>query len=263
MRGYQGTQGHGQRFAGKVAIVTGAASGIGRATAYYFAREGAKLSICGDINLEGLQETSSTVAELGTECLVCRVDVRKQEDVEACIKKTRETYGTIDILVNNAGTGQFVPFTAMENQEYDRVMDTNVRGTFFFCRAVLPIMLEKDYGKIVNVTSVMSEIAAPAQSIYGASKAAAKMLTQGIAIDVAGRNINVNAVAPGLVLTGLTRNMLSDEERASLFLQRIPKRRIGQPDDIAATVLFLCSEEATYIHGATITVDGGMSCTRI
>jgi 3-oxoacyl-[acyl-carrier protein] reductase len=252
-----------KRFVGKVAIVTGAASGIGQATAHQFVQEGAHVAICGDLNMEGLQETARKIEEAGGQCLMSRVDVRKRDEVEAFVKATIEKFGTVDILVNNAGTGQFVPFPNMTEEEYDRVMDTNVRGIFFFCHTVLPTMLEKDYGKIVNVTSVMAEVAAPAQSIYGTSKAAAKMLTQGIAIDTTGRNINVNAVAPGMVLTGLTRNMFSDEKRTEMFLQRIPKRRIGQPEDISSTILFLCSDEASYIHGTTITVDGGMSCTRI
>ncbi len=263
MSGYQDTTNREPRFTGKVAIVTGAASGIGQATAYQFAREGAKLAVCGDTNLEGLEQTCAAVRETGSECFMQRVDVRNPEHVNAFVQATVEMFGTIDILVNNAGTGQFVPFPQMDMAEYDRVMDTNVRGIFLFCRAVVPIMIEKDYGKIINVTSVMGEMAAPAQSIYGTSKAAAKMLTQGVAVDVAQHNINVNAVAPGMVLTGLTRNMLTDEARAEFFLKRIPKRRIGQPDEIASAILFLSSEEAAYIHGTTIVVDGGMSCTRV
>lgn len=263
MSGHQGTENRSHRFDGKVVIVTGAASGIGRATAYQFAQEGAKLAICGDIDMDGLEETRNTISEMDGTCFIQRVDVRKQEDVEAFVQATIQHYGTVDVLVNNAGTGQFVPFPHMTNEEYDRLMDTNVRGIFFFCRAVLPTMIEKNYGKIINITSVMSEMAAPGQSIYGTSKAAARMLTQGIAVDVANYNINVNAVAPGMVLTGLTKNILSDEEKAEFFLKRIPKRRIGQPHDIAPAVLFLASDEASYVHGSTMVVDGGMSCTRV
>jgi NAD(P)-dependent dehydrogenase (short-subunit alcohol dehydrogenase family) len=253
------------RFTGKVAIVTGAASGIGQETAIRFACEGAKLSIC-DVNMEGLEQTRQKIEEAaataGAECLVTKVDVRSQEQIEACVNATMEKYGTIDILVNNAGTGQFVAFTFVENDEYDRVMDINVRGMFFFCRAVLPIMMDKDYGKIVNVTSIMSTVAGQGQSIYNASKGAAKMLTQGIAVDVSGYNINVNAVGPGMVLTGLTHNMLGDPDQAAWFIERIPKRRIAEPVDIANTILFLSSEESSYIHGTTIFVDGGMISTR-
>jgi len=250
------------RFEGKVAIVTGGAFGIGRAAAVRFAQEGAKVTIC-DINAERLEETRKLIVEAGGECLSMVVDVRSQEQVEACVAATLEKFGTVDILVNNAGTGQFAPFAMMENEEYDRVMDINVRGLFFFSRAVLPTMMDRDYGKIVNVTSIMGEVAGQGQSIYNTSKGAAKMMTQGIAVDCSGYNINVNAVAPGMVLTGLTHNMLSDPDQVQYFLEKIPQRRIGTPEDIAAAILFLSSDDAAYIDGATLHVDGGMMCTRM
>ena len=250
------------RFENKVAIITGAASGIGQMTAIRFAQEGAKVTIC-DVNEIGLDETRKKIEETGAQCLVQIVNVRSQEAVENCVQATLNTFGTIDILVNNAGTGQFAPFAMMENDEYDRVMEINVRGIFFFSRAVLPTMMDNDYGKIVNVTSIMGEVAAQGQSIYNTSKGAAKMMTQGMAVDCSGYNINVNAVAPGMVLTGLTKNMLGDEDQTAYFLEKIPKRRIAEPNDIAGAILFLSSEDASYIHGETIHVDGGMICTRM
>ena len=251
-----------RRFENKVAIVTGSASGIGRAAAIRFGREGAKVVIC-DFNEAGLAETEALVKETGAECLAVKVNVRSQVEVEACVAATLEKFSTIDILVNNAGTGQFVPFAMMENDEYDRVMEINVRGMFFFCRAVLPTMMDRDFGRIVNITSIMGEVAGQGQSIYNTSKGAAKMMTQGIAVDCSGYNINVNAVAPGMILTGLTQNMLGDPDQAQYFIEKIPQRRIGKPEEIAAAILFLCSEDASYINGATLHVDGGMMCTRM
>jgi NAD(P)-dependent dehydrogenase (short-subunit alcohol dehydrogenase family) len=249
------------RFEAKVAVVTGAASGIGAETALQFGREGAKLAIC-DINQEGLLETEKALQELGAETLAVVVDQRFEDQVNGFIQGVLDKFGTLDILVNNAGTGQFAPFAMMENEEYDRVMDVNVRGMFFFCRGVLPTMMDNDYGKIVNITSIMSVVAGQGQSIYNTSKGAAKMMTQGIAVDVSGYNINVNAVGPGMVLTGLTQNMLGDPDQAEWFIERIPMRRIGKPEDIAAAILFLSSDEASYIHGTTLFVDGGMISTR-
>jgi 3-oxoacyl-[acyl-carrier protein] reductase len=251
-----------KRFENKVAIVTGSASGIGRAAAIRFGAEGAKVVIC-DFNEVGLAETEQLVKETGAECLAVKVNVRVQEEVDACIHATLEKFGTIDILVNNAGTGQFVPFAMMENDEYDRVMEINVRGMFFFSRAVLPTMMDNDFGRIVNITSIMGEVAGQGQSIYNTSKGAAKMMTQGIAVDCSGYNILVNAVAPGMVLTGLTHNMLGDPDQAQYFIEKIPQRRIGKPEEIAAAILFLCSEDASYINGTTLHVDGGMMCTRM
>ena len=251
-----------KRFENKMAIVTGAASGIGRACAMRFGKEGAKVCIC-DFNDEGMEETRKMLEAEGAEVIAYHVDVSKLEDVEVCVNGTLEKFGRIDILVNNAGTGQFVPFAMMSDEEYDRVMDINVRGMFYFCRAVLPGMMDNDYGKIVNITSIMSVIAGQGQSIYNTSKGAAKMMTQGIATDVSGYQINVNAVGPGMVLTGLTNNMLGDPDQAQMFIDKIPMRRIGKPEEIAAAVLFLSSDDASYIHGTTLFVDGGMICTNL
>jgi len=249
------------RFRGRVALVTGAASGIGRATALGLAVEGADVGAC-DINAAGLATLAEEITAVGRRCVTGIVDVAKKDQAFGFVEKVATELGPVDILVNNAGTGQFVPFAMMEDEEYDRVMDINVRSIFHFSRAVLPSMMDRDYGKIVNITSIMSVIAGQGQSIYNTSKGAAKMMTQGMAVDLSGYNINVNAVGPGMVLTGLTKNMLGDPDQAVMFEEKIPKRRIASPEDIAAGILFLCSDAASYVHGETLFIDGGMICTR-
>jgi len=249
------------RFKGRVAVVTGAASGIGRACALGFAVEGADVAVC-DINRAGLESLAAEIKVLGRKCAIETVDVSKKKAVFDFVARAAEELGPVDILVNNAGTGQFQPFSLMEDEEYDRVMDINVRSIFHFCRAVLPSMMDRDYGKIVNITSIMSVIGGQGQSIYNTSKGAAKMMTQGIAADCAGYNININAIGPGMVLTGLTKNMLGDPDQAVQFEEKIPLRRIGKPEDIAAGVLFLSSDAASYVQGETLFIDGGMICTR-
>lgn len=249
------------RFKGRVALVTGAASGIGRASAHGLAVEGADLAIC-DINDAGLREVEAEILAMGRKCFRGIVDVSRKEEVFSFFESAVAALGPVDILVNNAGTGQFQPFAMMEDAEYDRVMDINVRSIFHFCRAALPSMMDRDYGKIVNITSIMSVIGGQGQSIYNTSKGAAKMMTQGIAADCAGYKINVNAVGPGMVLTGLTRNMLGDPDQAAMFEEKIPLRRIARPEDIAAGILFLCSDAASYVQGETLFIDGGMICTR-
>jgi NAD(P)-dependent dehydrogenase (short-subunit alcohol dehydrogenase family) len=171
-----------------------------------------------------------------------------------------EKYSVIDVLVNNAGIGQFNPFPTLSEEEWDAVLDINAKGIFRFSKAVVPNMMENGGGSIVNVTSIMGEFAGIAQSAYNASKGAAKMLTQGMAKDLAECNIRVNAVAPGMVLTGLTRNMFSNDDQRKWFEDKIPMARVGQPEEIAGAIVFLASEDASYITGATLRVDGGMTC---
>lgn len=251
-----------QRFEGKVAVVTGAASGIGQETAIRFGREGAKVAIC-DINMDGLEQTRRCIEEAGGEALAMKVDQRILEQVETFIQATLEKFGAVHILVNNAGTGQFSPFAFVSDEEYERIMDINVRGPFYFARAVLPGMMDQDFGRIVNVTSIMSKITGQGQSIYSASKGALMLMTQGIAVDCSGYNITANALGPGMVLTGLTRNMLGDPDQVTYFTEKTPLRRVAKPEDIAPAILFLCSEEGSFINGTSLFVDGGMTCTNL
>ncbi len=247
------------RFQNKVVLVTGAAYGIGRATALAFAKEGAKVIVT-DYNGTKLAETVEMAHRLGAEIRAFVFDIRDENKIDAMVSETMAIYGKIDVLVNNAGVGQFNPFPTTSPDEWDTIMGINGRAMYLMCRAVVPHMLDVDRGAIVNITSIMGEFAGIAQSIYNASKGAAKMLTQGIAKDLGSTGVRCNAVAPGMIQTGLTENMFADANQKAWFEERIPMGRVGRPEDIANAVLFLASDEASYITGATLKVDGGMTC---
>jgi 3-oxoacyl-[acyl-carrier protein] reductase len=248
------------RFKDKVVIVTGAAYGIGRAIAIGFAKEGAKLMIT-DYNQQKLNGTLEILKGLNCDVETMVFDIRDEGKIDELVAKTVEKWGTIDVLVNDAGVGQFNPFPTTSVDEWDSIVGINAKAMYLMCRAVVPIMMDHDnHGNIVNITSIMGEFAGIAQSIYNASKGAAKMLTQGIAKDLGSTGIRCNAVAPGMVQTGLTENMFADDTQRAWFEERIPLGRVGRPEEIADAVLFLASDAARYITGATIRVDGGMTC---
>ncbi|MEK7448331.1 MAG: SDR family oxidoreductase [Planctomycetota bacterium] len=249
------------RLKDKVAIITGAGSGIGAATAILFAREGARVTAA-DANLKGAEETVRKIKSAGGQAIAVKVNIAKTEEVEKMVEETVKSFGTVDILVNNAGTNEFVPLPVLQEEDMAKIMDINLMGAFRCVKAVMPVLTEKLSGKIINVTSVMSVIAGKGQNAYNASKGALKMLTQGMAVDLASYHINVNAVGPGMIRTGLTKNLFANEDRVKWFEEKIPLGRLGLPEDIAPAILFLASDEANYITGETIFVDGGMIATR-
>lgn len=248
------------RLQDKVAIVTGAASGIGQAIAVLFGREGAKLVIS-DINMEGLAQTEKTIRDAGGEVTSTKCDVRSTDEVDAMVELCLEKYGTVHILVNVPAVNPFAPFIVATEEELQFALDVGVVGAFRCSKAVVTTMIENMYGKIVNITSIMSVIAGRGQSSYNAGKGALKMLTQGMALDLAGYGINVNAVGPGMVRTGMTEDLFRNEARLQWFESKIPFGRVGVPEDIAPAVLFLATDEAAYITGQTIFVDGGQIAT--
>lgn len=247
------------RFQDKVVLVTGAAYGIGRAIAVAFAQEGAKLMIT-DYNPAKLKGTEEILQQLGCEYQSMVFDIRNEQKIDEMVANCVSKWGTIDVLVNDAGVGQFNPFPTTSVDEWDTIMGINGKAMYLVSRAVVPVMMEHDKGSIVNITSIMGEFAGIAQSIYNASKGAAKMLTQGIAKDLGSTGIRCNAVAPGMIQTGLTENMFADDTQRAWFEERIPMGRVGKPEEIARAVLFLASDEASYITGTTLRVDGGMTC---
>jgi NAD(P)-dependent dehydrogenase (short-subunit alcohol dehydrogenase family) len=245
------------RLSGKHAIVTGAGSGIGRAVALGFAREGAGV-VAADIDLDRAQETAHAVEQAGGAALAVQVDVADRVSVEALLAAALARFERIDVLFNNAGVSSRAPFLEMTEAEWDRVLGVNLKGQFLVGQAVARHMAERG-GSIINTSSQLAEGAAnPRSAHYLASKGGSRMLTRGMAVDLAPHNIRVNALAPGVTVTNLTRQRLEDDaEWRRVALERIPLGRFGEPDDLVGACIFMASDESRYMTGATLVVDGG------
>jgi len=240
---------------GKVALVTGAAQGIGKAVAILLAQRGADL-IISDINLEKAEETSKEIAVLGPRAMAIRANVAVVEEVEKMVQAIIERFGQIHILVNNAGIARDKLLLRMTEEDWDLVLDINLKGTFNCTKAVIRYMSKQRYGKIVNIASVVGEMGNAGQANYSASKAGVIGFTKTIAREFASRGINVNAIAPGYIVTPMTEVL---PEKAKEDLKRmIPMERLGQPEDVAQAAFFLVSEASNYITGQVINVNGGI-----
>jgi 3-oxoacyl-[acyl-carrier protein] reductase len=244
------------RLKDKVAIITGAASGIGRATALLFAQEGAKVVIA-DVNDEGGNETVSLIRKQGSETIFVHTDVTNFDQCAELIKSTVQEFEGLHILVNNAGTTRDGLIISMSEDDWDFVLDTNLKSTFNCSRAAIRHMLRRRYGRIINIASVSGIMGNPGQTNYSSSKAGQIGFTKALAREVASRSITVNAVAPGFIDTVLT-SQLPDDLQARLK-DLIPLGRIGEPEEIAKAVTFLASDDAAYITGQVLTVDGGLA----
>ena len=244
--------------AGQVALVTGASRGIGRAIAVQLARCGA--SVAGVARTkDGLASTLAAIREAGGTAEGFAADVSKAEDVNRVVAEVEAAFGgKIQVLVNNAGITKDGLFLRMEDDAWDAVVDTNLKGTFLFCRAVGALMMRQRYGRIINITSVSAIRGNPGQANYSASKAGVIGLTQTVAKELASRGVTANAVAPGFITTDMT-DVLPDKVKVEVK-ERIPVRRLGAPEDIADLVTYLASPSASYITGQVIAVDGGMTC---
>jgi 3-oxoacyl-[acyl-carrier protein] reductase len=240
---------------GKIALVTGAAQGIGKAVALLLARHGADI-VVSDINLEKAEETAKEIESTGVNAMAVKVDVASLSDVERTVAAILEKFGKIDILVNNAGITRDKLILRMTEEDWDLVLKVNLKGTFNCTKAVVKHMAKQRSGKIVSIASVVGEMGNAGQVNYSASKAGVIGLTKTIAREFAQRGINVNAIAPGYIETPMTEVL---PEKVKEELKRlIPMERLGKPEDVAEAVLFLVSEESNYITGHVLKVNGGI-----
>ncbi len=240
---------------GQVALVTGGARGIGKAISERLAAEGASIAIV-DILLEVAEETATEFKAKGIDAIALKADVSSFEEAEAAVKKAVEHYGRLDILVNNAGITKDTLMMRMTSNDWDLVMNINLKGTFNFTKAAMRPMMKARKGKIVNISSVVGVMGNAGQANYSASKAGVIGLTKTSAKELASRNINVNAVAPGYIATDMTKAISDTATEA--FMKLLPIKRAGTPADVANLVCFLSTDESAYITGQVVNVDGGM-----
>ena len=242
---------------GKCAVITGASRGIGREIALKYAKEGANIVLnYRNSEIEALQ-LKEELDKLGSNTLIIKANVSNFEEAERLIKEAKEVFGRVDILVNNAGITKDNLIMRMKEEDFDSVIDVNLKGAFNCLKAVTPIMIRQKSGKIINMSSVVGVIGNAGQVNYCASKAGLIGMTKSLAREIGGKNINVNAIAPGFIDTDMTK-VLSEEQKKNIMSQ-VPLKRLVQADDIANLALFLASEQSNYITGQVIHVDGGMA----
>lgn len=250
------------RLSGKVCLVTGGGSGIGRATCELFMREGARVAVM-DRNGETAEETQRSAERFGAEAIAIRADIGSTPDVDRMIDETMDKWGRLDVLVNNSGYG--IPGSVPETSEEDwtALMNVNVTGIFRACRRAIPIMAAAGGGVIVNVASVVASVGITNRAAYCASKGAVAALTRAMALDHVGQKIRVNAVAPGTIHSPFFDDMLAKSDNPQQLLAGLESRqamkRLGKPDEIAHGILYLASDESAFCTGTILTIDGGMT----
>lgn len=243
------------RLKDKVALVTGGARGIGRAIAMLLAKEGADIVVC-DVNIEEAGQTCADIEALGRKSLGLQMDVTSFLKVEEGMNKILDKFGKVDILVNNAGITKDNLLLRMSEAEWDAVLNVNLKGAFNCIKAVSKVMVKQRAGRIINIASIIGIIGNAGQANYSASKAGLIALTKTTAKELSSRNINVNAIAPGFIQTEMTSKL--SQELQQKMKEMIPLAKFGSPEDVANVCLFLASDDASYITGQTIVVDGGM-----
>ena len=245
------------KFAGKTAVVTGGSRGLGRAVCLELAKGGANVVFCYAGNEAAAKETTAACEALGAKALAVQCDVAKADEVKALMDAAVKEFGRIDILVNNAGITRDGLLMMMKEEDFDAVIAANLKGTFLCMKAISRIMMKQRYGRIVNLSSVVGLRGNAGQVNYAASKAGVVGMTKSLAKELASRGVTVNAVAPGFIATDMTAAMTDAAKEATLA--SIPLQRLGAPEDVAHAVAFLASDEAAYITGQVLCVDGGMA----
>jgi len=244
-------------FTGKVALITGGNAGIGRATAIEFAKHGAKVVITGRREKEG-HEVIAEIKALSGEAIFVKTDVAKEKDVKAMIERTLETFGRLDYAFNNAGIEEtLTPLPNQTEEAYDQIMDINVKGVWLSLKHEIPAMLKTGGGAIVNNSSIAGLVGIAMTSVYIASKHAVIGLTKAVALEYAKQNVRVNAVAPGTIETRMFLDFTGSPEIKQLLESATPIGRVGQPEEIARAVVWLCSDGASFVTGQTLAIDGG------
>ena len=241
---------------GKTALVTGASRGIGRAIALCLAAEGARVAINYAGNVKAAEEVKASVEAAGGTAILCQADIADSAAVEAMIADVVKEFGTIDILVNNAGITRDTLLMRMKDEDFAKVLDTNLKGVFYCTKAVSKLMMKKRAGRIVNMASVIGLVGNAGQANYAAAKAGVIGFSKSAAKELASRGITVNVVAPGFIGTDMTADL--PETVKEKALADIPLGKMGEPEDVANAVLFLASDQASYITGQVVNVDGGM-----
>ena len=244
----------------KVALITGSDSGIGQATAVEFAKEGANVVITYHTDEEGANETLKKVQDAGGKGVVLQVDISEEQEVEKMFDRAVEEFGKVDILMNNAAIdGQGITVADMPTENFDKAIKTNLYGTFFCTRRFVNLVRkQKNKAKIINVSSVHEEIPAPGTAEYCASKGAVRNFTRVLALELAEEGINVNNIAPGMILTPMNEEAIEDDEKRKEQVNNIPMKRAGRPEEIAKLALFLASSDSDYVTGSTYAMDGGL-----